>query len=101
MGVGEPLLNLSLIENVYLNEEYIKNFLVYSDIGYAVSTMMPNDNVEKLNLLVSKYNIPLKLHFSLHSPFDEERFDLIPSAKINIKSALSYLLDYRNSINLN
>lgn len=101
MGVGEPLLNLSLIEKVYLNEEYIKNILEYSDIGYAVSTMMPNDNVEKLNILVSKYNIPLKLHFSLHSPFDEERFDLIPSAKINIKNALSHLLDYRNTISLN
>lgn len=98
MGVGEPLLNLSLLEEVYLKEDYIKNVLGYSDIGFAIATMMPNDNVNQLITMVEKYNIPLKLHFSLHSPFDNERCELIPSTKINIKSALSYLTEYRHVV---
>ena len=50
MGVGEPLLNLKLIEDVVKSEYYIKERLGYTDIGYAISTMMPNDNLNILNI---------------------------------------------------
>lgn len=96
MGVGEPLLNLKLIEDVYTNEVYIKDILGYEEISYALATMMPNNNIESLIECVSKYNIPLKLHFSMHSPIDAERFELIPSARIDLRHACEYLVQYRN-----
>ena len=100
MGVGEPLLNLKLIEDVYNNEDIIRK-IGYDDIGYAIATMMPNNNILKLRDLVCRLNIPLKVHFSMHSPFDEERFELIPSTKVSIEEALSYLVEYRKSLQEN
>lgn len=101
MGVGEPLLNLDLIKNIYLNENKIKDKFGYEDIGYAVSTMMPNTNVNKLTELVNTYNIPLKLHFSLHTPSDEKRYELIPNTKVSIDEAMQLLDNYRNIITKN
>jgi len=48
MGVGEPLLNLKLIEEVYKMESTIKDKLGYKNIGYALATMMPNHNIISL-----------------------------------------------------
>lgn len=101
MGVGEPLLNLKLIEDVYKNEKIIKDKLHYTNIGYAVSTMMPNKNVLKLMEIVNRNNIPLKLHFSLHTPIDEDRNELIPSTRVTVEEALGYLVEYRNTIRKN
>lgn len=98
MGVGEPTLNLDLLEQLYLQEEYLKDVLGYSEINYAISTMMPNKNVRNLTQLVVEHQIPLKLHFSLHSPYDESRFELIPSAKTTIDEALAYLSEYRDAV---
>ena len=100
MGVGEPLLNLKLIEDIYKNEEVIRK-IGYDDIGYAIATMMPNNNILKLRDLVCRLNIPLKVHFSMHSPYDEERFNLIPNTKVSIEEALSYLVEYRKSLQHN
>lgn len=97
MGVGEPLLNLELIKQIYLNEKDIKNKYNYKNIFYAVSTMMPNNNVLKLKQMVLQYKIPLKLHFSMHSPIDIKRSYLIPSSKVSNKQALELLLDYQHS----
>ena len=96
MGVGEPLLNLNLIEDIYKMEKLIKDKFQYESIGYALATMMPNKNILKLTELVNKLNIPLKIHFSMHTPFDKERFDLIPSTNVTVEEALSYLVNYRN-----
>ena len=101
MGVGEPLLNIKLIKDVYDHEQIIKDKLGYETVGYAISTMMPNDNIKYLTKLVNESNIPLKVHFSLHTPFDEERFDLIPSTKVKINDALAYLIKYRTTIQNN
>jgi len=98
MGVGDPLLNLELIKSVYLNEQLIKDTLNYSDINYAISTMMPNDNIKILIEMVNELSIPLKLHFSLHTPVNEKRKKLIPSTNVTIEEALQYMLDYRNLI---
>lgn len=101
MGVGEPLLNLDLIKDVYLNEHLIKEKFGYEEIGYAISTMMPNTNVNKLTEIVNLYNIPLKLHFSLHTPDDEKRYDLIPNTKVSIDEAMQLLDNYRTIITKN
>ena len=97
MGVGEPLLNIDLILNVFKNEDKIKA-LGYESVSYALSTMMPNDNLEKLSVLVNEYNIPLKVHFSLHTPIDSERKELIPSTRVNVSSALKLLSNYKNQV---
>lgn len=101
MGVGEPLLNLDLIRDVYLNENQIKKKYGYEEIGYAVSTMMPNTNVTKLTEMVNLYNIPLKLHFSLHTPDDAKRYELIPNTKVSIDEALQLMTNYRQVITKN
>ena len=101
MGVGEPLLNLKLIEEVYKMENLIKDKLGYEKIGYALATMMPNNNILKLTELVNRLNIPLKVHFSMHTPIDNERFDLIPSTKVTVEEALTYLIHYRNTLQSN
>ena len=101
MGVGEPLLNLKLIEEVYKNENLIKEKLGYEDIGYAIATMMPNNNILRLKEMVCKLNIPLKVHFSMHTPIDSERYDLIPSTNVSVSEALAYLVNYRESLQAN
>ena len=101
MGVGEPLLNLKLIEEVYKNEELIKKTLGYEDIGYAVATMMPNNNILKLKDMACQLNIPLKVHFSMHTPINSDRYDLIPSTNVSVEEALAYLLKYRDGLQNN
>lgn len=98
MGVGEPLLNLKLIEEIYDREDKIKEALGYKEISYALATMMPNNNIEKLEELVIRKKIPLKIHFSMHTPIDEDRKNLIPSTKVSVKEALNHLNHYRNTI---
>ena len=101
MGVGEPLLNLKLIEEVYKNEDLIKEKLGYEDIGYAIATMMPNNNILKLKEMVCEQNIPLKVHFSMHTPIDADRYELIPSTNVSVDEALAYLINYRNALQQN
>ena len=101
MGVGEPLLNLELIEDVIKSEKYIKERLGYNDVGYAISTMMPNNNILKLIDIVKQYNVPLKIHFSMHNPIDLKRKELIPSTKVSVEGALNYLNLYREYVNHN
>lgn len=101
MGVGEPLLNLPLIEGIYRREDEIKKQLGYNEISYALATMMPNNNLKKLTEIVNDLNIPLKVHFSLHTPIDEDRKELIPSTRVSVEEALNYLTEYRNVIQKN
>ncbi len=101
MGVGEPLLNLKLIEEVYKKEKEIKDKLHYTHIGYAVSTMMPNNGLVDLTEMVNRNNIPLKVHFSLHTPIDSDRYELIPSTNVSVDEALNYLVEYRKVIQKN
>ena len=100
MGVGEPLLNIRLIDDVFQNEETIKE-LGYEEISYALSTMMPNDNLKRLKNIVNTLNISLKVHFSLHTPMTAKRKDLIPGSNISICESLELLSDYRKVIKSN
>ena len=101
MGVGEPQLNLELIKNVFLNEDIIKKEFKYKNIGYSISTMMPFNNIDELIDIVLTNNIPLKLHFSLHSPMDKKRNELIPSTRVSVKEAFELLSTYRKLLNQN
>ena len=101
MGVGEPQLNLELIKKVFLNEDIIKKVFKYKNIGYSISTMMPFNNIDELINIVLSNNIPLKLHFSLHSPIDEKRNELIPATKVSVKKAFELLSTYRKLLNQN
>jgi len=101
MGVGEPLLNFDLIKEIFLLEDKIKKELNYKEISYALSTMMPNKNIEIIMNVVNELNMPLKIHFSLHTPIDEDRVKLIPSTKVNINEALNCLINYKNLIQSN
>ena len=101
MGVGEPLLNLKLIEEVYKKQNILKEKLGYDTIGYALATMMPNYNILKLIEIVDNLNIPLKVHFSMHTPIDSNRYKLIPSTKVSVETALSFLSSYRKRLQHN
>ncbi len=101
MGVGDALLNISLIKYVFWHEDILKERLGYENIGYALATMMPNKNLALLEKVVDKYNIPLKVHFSLHNPIDEKRFQLLPSTNIKVDEALRLLDNYRKTIQSN
>ncbi len=45
---------------------------------------------------VKKDNLPLKIHFSLHSPVEKIRKDIIPSASTTITECLKVLKNYQN-----
>ena len=101
MGVGEPLLNLELIKKVYKYESIIKENLGYESIAYALSTMMPNYNLKELTEYVNETNMPLKVRFSLHSPIDEKRKELIPNTRVNVTDAIDLLKYYSDTIREN
>lgn len=94
MGVGEPLLNLSLVKELFLNEAQFKANTGYKKVGYAISTIFPYKNIQPLKELVD-IGMPLKVHFSLHSPFSSERFNLLPGTSVSVEEALQLLCDYR------
>ena len=101
MGVGEPLLNIDLIKKVYKYESLIKENLGYESIAYALSTMTPNEELKGLTEFVNTNNMPLKIHFSLHSPIDEKRKALIPFTKVTVSEALDLLKNYSDIISKN
>lgn len=99
MGVGEPLLNLELLYKVFLNKDNIAKELNYDKVGFALSTTMPNkESFLELLDFVNINNIPLKIHFSLHSPIDNKRKELIPSSKLKNEEILELLIKYNNII---
>ena len=101
MGVGESLLNLSLLEKIFQKEETLKKELGYEEISYAIASMIPNNNFQKLMSLVLQYEVPLKFHYSMHSPIDEKRKKLIPSTNITNEEALILLNEYRKKVRQN
>lgn len=102
MGVGEPLLNLDLLKDVFSHRDLLAQQMDYDHIGFSLSTMMPNDkNLKIIKEFVNINNIPLKIHFSLHTPFDDKRKELIPATTVNIESAMRLLEDYEHTIQSN
>lgn len=102
MGVGEPLLNIKLIEDIFDRQEELKLKLGYEAIGYALSTMMPNSKLfDNLQKLVLRKNIPLKIHFSLHTPIDIKRMELIPATSVSINDVFILLDTYNYKVKHN
>ena len=95
MGVGEPLLNISLILESY--ERLSKS--LNRKLSFAFATMFINQDsfVELTEQALSK-NIPLKVHFSMHSPIDPIRKSIIPSANNSVSSCLQLLSGYRRKV---
>lgn len=98
MGVGEPFLNLDLVFSVY--DHFSAN--TDKEVGLALASMMLTPKpfgriIEK----VEKCDLPLKIHFSLHSPSDVTRKDIIPSAPTTITQCLSALKNYEKKISSN
>lgn len=80
MGCGEPLLNIDNIINSAINikEVFSKDYLV---VRFAVASLVPSTTklIEFLKK-VSAAELPMKFHYSLHSPRDEVRKELMPAA---------------------
>jgi len=98
MGVGEPLLNLDLVRSVFEYETILKRICDYDVFGYALATMMPNRNMSELTSFVKEVQLPLKVHFSLHSPFSDERRALLPKTRVDVDEALELVCKYRQEI---
>ncbi len=91
MGVGESFLNINLIAEIYkiFREDEFNN------LSLALATMMPT--LKPVDFLITE-KMPIKIHFSLHSPIDEIRSEIIPSSKIPIEKCLNAMVKYRESI---
>lgn len=106
MGVGEPFLNLNLILDLYKTIR-TKGFInqrgkKIKNAGLALATMMINlSPLKNLAQKIKTEHLPIKIHFSLHSPFDKQRFSIIPAARVSIKEALETLDEYRKNFLLN
>ena len=98
MGVGEPLLNLGLLQGAFENESCIREVGDYEDVSYAVSTMMPNSSLRTFGNEVCERGFPAKVHFSMHSGFSDERFNLLPCTKVTNGEALEMLCSYRSLV---
>ena len=97
MGVGEPFLNADLIVETYkaLNPKY-------ENLSLALSTMMPT--IKPIDFFIAQTkqnNLPLKIHFSMHSPLDEIRHNIIPCSRYSIRECLEALIRYREAVNGN
>ena len=77
MGIGEPLLNL---QNVIKSIRLINTNFNISQRRITVSTSGITAKIYEL----AKADLDITLALSLHSPFQEEREELIPSASHNI-----------------
>lgn len=93
-GVGEPLLNMPLLERIY-NEKYSLEIFGYNNIGVEISTFMPN---EELKNIASNLKYPTRIIYRLSSPCDDKRRNLEPSVTLSVDTSLSYLKIYNDGI---
>jgi len=98
MGVGDPLLNLEILKEIFEKESELKKGGNYEDLSYSLSTMMPNHELNNLTEYAHENSFPLKVHFSMHSPFSDQRFFLLPKTKVSVEEALELMKGYRSKI---
>ena len=94
MGRGEPLLCQSnLFETItYLQKMICKSR--YENMRFAIATIIPSQkHMELFTDSVVKNNLPMKVHWSLHSPDQEIRSELIPAA-LNISDSMDLIKNY-------
>lgn len=97
MGVGEPFLNKELIVNMY--ERFVDKC---GNLSISLATMMPTTKPIDYFIDAVKYcGMPLKIHFSLHSPIDSIRNNIIPCSQVTVQEGLEALVRYRDFIYTN
>ena len=92
MGCGEPLLNYPNVE-----KSILVLMKIYSNIRFGLSTMLPKGNwkaIIEAAQHVSHFEIPLKMHLSLHYTQDAHRNEKMPNAT-NIKASIAALEFYK------
>jgi len=92
MGSGEPLLNYRNILKA-CRESLRELDPTYTTIRFAVATMIPSASLMRNFTQVAKH-LPIKLHLSLHSPFDGIRSKMMPQA-VDVLPSLELLRDYK------
>lgn len=93
-GVGEPLLNMPLLERMY-NEKYSLEIFGYSSIGFEISTFMPNEDLKNI---ASNLKYPTRIIYRLSSPCDDKRRYLEPAVTLSVDTSLSYLKIFNDGI---
>lgn len=100
MGVGEPLdmaFEGTLISSIRNIKQYVEYNNLYKNIRFAVATCLPKNRVSrffKFCMDVKEYDLPIKLHLSLHYTDDKIRNEWMP-ASLNIKSSLAACKFYK------
>lgn len=96
-GVGEPLLNMPLVEQVY-SGKYNFERLGYTNIAFEISTMMPNEELTYLKDMVLKGKYPIRIIYRLASPLDDKRKIITPKTSLSVDSSLAYLHQFNEHI---
>jgi adenine C2-methylase RlmN of 23S rRNA A2503 and tRNA A37 len=94
MGCGESLMNIEEVETSILALQS-----KYSNIRFGLSTMLPRkkwDGIFRLANMVNKFEVPLKIHLSLHYTNDEKRLEMMPNST-KIKASIA-ALEFYNQI---
>ena len=79
MGCGEPLLNID--KTVKAMSELLNIGYDYNLIRFAVASLVPSKrSLEDFTQLVQDKKLLVKFHYSLHTPNDKLRKQLIPAA---------------------
>lgn len=97
MGCGEPMLN---IDNVYQAMLRIRGSwsLAYPTVRFGMASLLPRGCLERLEDVAEyiRYDkLQLKLHLSLHTPYDEVRRYLMPAAA-DVRDSVEALRQYRS-----
>lgn len=100
MGAGEPILNIPGVIQTALDIKNNKKYKYiqdsYKNIRFAVSTILSSRvKFNTFKNAVIKYNLPIKLHWSLHSLDTVERKSLMPAAS-SIIDSLNMVNEYIN-----
>lgn len=96
-GIGEPLLNLKLVDEVFKHENLIKDNLGYESITYELNTMVPDLRLlNKLKEIVIENKAPLKININLLASNNMLRKRLLPSVETTIIDTLKSLEKYQS-----
>ncbi|MBU1167859.1 radical SAM protein [Patescibacteria group bacterium] len=90
MGVGEPFLNIHLIHNLY---EIMKEKFV--ELSLALATMITSSKPFEICREWVKGGVPLRIHFSMHSPLDKQRLTIIPASAVTVVDAVTALVSFK------
>lgn len=101
-GMGEPLGNQDLLVSVLLHLskdlKWFKPLEEYDEIGFEITTVMPDVATQNLLNTIQKYHIPVKINYSMLSSVEQKKYDMLSVLISSIDSALIKLKDYEKMI---